>query len=89
VKRRLNYDEAAAELRVEKSWLQRHISELPHGKLGRFVYFTDEDIERIDAMFHHEPQSGPLARPVPVPDTPTGHPLAWLKPIPARGSRAS
>lgn len=89
MKRRLNYDEAAAELRVEKTWLQRHIRKLPHGKLGRFVYFTDADIERIDALFHHEPESGPLARPALVPATPGGHPLAHLKPLPARGSRAS
>lgn len=42
-KRRLSCAEAAEEIGVKKSWLQRHIAELPHGKLGRFVYFTDAD----------------------------------------------
>lgn len=58
--RRLTYEEAAAVLRVTESWLRRHIKELPHGKLGRFVYFTDADIARIDELFHHEPENGPL-----------------------------
>lgn len=85
MKRRLSYDAAAAELGVSKSWLQDHIKELPHGKISRFVYFTDADLERIDVMFHHEPESGPLAKPVLVSATPPGvHPLAALKPLPAR-----
>lgn len=85
MKRRLSYDAAAAELGVSKSWLQDHIKELPHGKISRFVYFTDADLERIDELFHHEPQSGPLAKPVLVSATSPGvHPLAALKPLPAR-----
>lgn len=90
MKRRLNYDAAAGELGVEKTWLQRHIKELPHGKLGRFVYFTDADLERIDQIAHYEPQVGPLARPVLVPQAPAGgHPLSYLKPLAPRGRRAS
>lgn len=83
MKRRLSYAAAAAELGIDHTWLRRHIKELPHGKIGRRVYFTDADLERIDELFHHEPESGPLARPVLVPPI-SGHPLADLRPLPAR-----
>lgn len=83
-KRRLNYRQAAEELGVTKCWLQRHIKELPHGKLGRFVYFTDADMDRIDQIHHHEPTHGPLTIPVPVQLVTGRHPLADLKPLPSR-----
>ncbi|MFF7192656.1 DNA-binding protein [Streptomyces sp. NPDC008079] len=89
-RRRLGYSDTAVELGVTVTWLQRHIKELPHKKLGnRRVYFTDADIERIDELAHREPESGPLARPVVVPETLGGHPLAHLKPLPSRGDRAT
>ncbi|MFB7368010.1 DNA-binding protein [Streptomyces hydrogenans] len=78
------YPEAADALRVEESWLRRHIKELPHSKKGRVVTFTDADLERIDALFHHEPTVGALAL-VPAPAT-GAHPLAHLRPLPSRGS---
>ncbi|WP_327376243.1 helix-turn-helix domain-containing protein [Streptomyces sp. NBC_01216] len=82
--RRYTYPEAAEELRIEESWLRRHIKELPHSKKGRVVTFTDADLDRIDAIFHHEPTVGPLAT---VPASAAGpHPLAALRPLPARGS---
>lgn len=89
MKRRLDYTAAAEELGVEESWLRRKIKQLPHGKLGRKVYFTDADLERIDAMHHHEPQSGPLAPPVLVPAPNGRHPLADLKPLPGRGRKTA
>lgn len=90
MKRRLSYAEAAVELGVEETWLRRHINELPHGKFGRRVYFTDADLERIDQLFHREPTAGPLARRVAAPAVPeAGHPLAALRPLPARARRAS
>ncbi|MBP8536126.1 helix-turn-helix domain-containing protein [Streptomyces sp. MK37H] len=76
--RRLTYPEAAAELRVEESWLRRHIKKLPHSKKGRVVTFSDADLEAIDAQFHHEPEQTPRLRPV------GPHPLAELKPLPSR-----
>jgi hypothetical protein len=82
--RRLSYPEAAVELRIKESWLRDNIKKLPHKKLGRFVYFTDDDLVRIDQLCHVEPESGPLAGPVPVPAAAGGHPLADLKPLPAR-----
>lgn len=83
-----DYDEAAAELRVEKSWLQRHIREFPRRKAGRDVHFTDADLERINELLHLEPEFGPLAAPVTAPAAAGAHPLAALKPLPAR-KRAS
>lgn len=84
MKRRHTYPEAAAILRVEESWLRRHIKGLPHSKKGRKVTFSDEDLDRIDALHHREPKSGPLAI-VPAP-SPGAHPLAHLRPLPSRGA---
>lgn len=86
--RRLSYPEAAAELGVKESWLRDNIRKLPHRKVGRVVYFLDADLERIDQLFHVEPEHGPLAPVAPV-TGPGAHPLQNLKPLPARTRRAS
>lgn len=83
--KRHTYPEAAAELRVEERWLRRHIKSLPHSKKGKTVTFSDEDLDRIDALYHHEPTSGPLAI-VPALASPGAHPLANLRPLPPRGA---
>ncbi|WP_019548422.1 helix-turn-helix domain-containing protein [Streptomyces sulphureus] len=78
---RFGYAEAAAQIPgVTESWLRKHIKELPHSKVGRRVYFTSADLERIDAMHHVEPRSASSVTPVSglAPD------LAQLKPLPAR-----
>ncbi|MFG2225340.1 helix-turn-helix domain-containing protein [Streptomyces sp. NPDC048644] len=81
--RRYTYDEAAEALRVHPTWLRRHIKELPHSKKGRVVTFSEDDIERIDRQFHHEPvDSAPAA----APSSAAPHPLANLRPLPARSS---
>lgn len=82
VLRLFDYDEAAAELRVSKTWLQRHIKRLPHSKKGRVVTFTAADLAAIDAMHHHDPQA---TAPVPAPSG--GQPLSNLRPLPARAGR--
>lgn len=74
---RYDYDAAARELGVKKGWLQDNIRKLPHSKVGRVVYFTDADLERIDQMFHHEPSNAPVA---PVTPLPGAHHLRDLKP---------
>ncbi|MEU1496109.1 DNA-binding protein [Streptomyces sp. NPDC005732] len=80
------YPEAAQILRVEETWLRRHIKQLPHSKKGRVVTFSDEDLDRIDALHHHEPTSGPLAAvPAPVEGAAT-HPMSHLRPLPRRGT---
>jgi hypothetical protein len=84
--RRHTYPEAAEILRVEESWLRRHIKDLPHSKKGRVVTFSDDDLDRIDTLKHHEPTTGPLAL---VPSRQTGagsHPLSSLRPLPRRGT---
>lgn len=80
--RRYTYEEAAEKLRVEVRWLQRNINRLPRSKKGRVVTFTDEDLDRIDAMHHHEPEHA-----APALSVVGSHPLADLKPLPARRSR--
>ncbi|MEU5426927.1 helix-turn-helix domain-containing protein [Streptomyces olivoreticuli] len=78
------YPEAAAELRVEETWLRRHIKKLPHSKKGRVVTFSESDLDAIDALFHYTPATGPLAT---APAAPTGgHPMAHLKPLPSRSA---
>ncbi|WP_181785391.1 helix-turn-helix domain-containing protein [Streptomyces phytophilus] len=62
-RRRLyDYDEAAAELRVHPKWLKNRIKTLPHTKSGRLVFFTDDDLDRILALLHVEPESVPVVR---------------------------
>jgi hypothetical protein len=86
MKRRYTYPEAAVELRVEESWLRRHIKQLPHSKKGRVVTFTEDDLDRIDALHRHEPSTGPLA-PVAVPSSGASlHPMSHLRPLPSRGA---
>lgn len=81
--RRLTYSQAADELPdgITETWLRRHIKQLPHTKVGRVVYFTDADLDRIDSLFHHEPAAGPLAAAQAGP-----HPLGHLVPLPSRRS---
>jgi hypothetical protein len=84
--RRHTYPEAAERLRVEESWLRRHIKQLPHSKKGRVVTFSDEDLDRIDDLFHHEPTTGSLASvPAPAPGR-SSHPMSHLRPLPPRGA---
>lgn len=88
--RRYTYPEAAKELRVEESWLRRHIKKLPHSKKGRVITFSDADLERIDQMHHHEPTSGPLAPVRSLPSTEQEpHPMGHLKPLPRRTRTAT
>lgn len=86
--KRHTYAEAAEELRVDERWLRRHIKQLPHSKKGRVVTFSDDDLTQIDALHHWDPTTGPLSL---VPAAPvqgaSAHPLAHLKPLPARGAR--
>lgn len=87
--KRHTYPEAAKELRVTEDWLRKHIKQLPHSKKGRVVTFTDADLDRIDALFHHEPTTGPLAA-APAPASSAGpHPLGHLVPLPSRRTARS
>ena len=90
MKRRYTYSEAAVELRVEESWLRRHIKRLPHTKKGRVVTFSETDLDRIDALHHHEPSTGPLAAVPAASPGASSHPMSHLRPLPSRATaRAS
>jgi len=43
----LTADEVAAILRVPKSWVYSHLSELPVIRLGRYAHFKRSDVERF------------------------------------------
>ncbi len=43
----LTADEVAGILRVPKSWVYSHLSELPTIRLGRYVRFKRSDVERF------------------------------------------
>lgn len=55
------YDQAAEELNLPKSWLQRKAQArlIPHHRYGAHVRFTDEDIAAIRAQH----STGPIAAP--------------------------
>lgn len=79
-RRLYDYDEAAQALRVEKTWLQRHIKRLPHIKFGRDVFFTDADLDDITELHRHRPKQAAAPRPV------VAGPVAELKPLRRRGA---
>ncbi|MGW7555177.1 helix-turn-helix domain-containing protein [Streptomyces rimosus] len=70
---RYTYPETAEVLRVQERWLRRNISNLPHSRKGKVVTFSEADLDRIDAMHHHEPAIGPLATVPSAPSSPTAH----------------
>lgn len=91
-----DYGEAAAELRIEESWLRDHIRELPHSKFGGRVWFTDADLARIPSLFHHEPGDAAPRAPTRQPDAPATRydtsqqpTLSQLKPRGTRRARAA
>jgi excisionase family DNA binding protein len=43
----LNADEVARVLRVPKSWVYSHLSELPAIRLGRYLRFRRSEVERF------------------------------------------
>ncbi len=43
----LTADEVAGILRVPKSWVYSHLSELPTIRLGRYVRFRRSDVDRF------------------------------------------
>lgn len=55
------YDEAAVELNLPKSWLQKRAQAylIPHRRYGRHVRFTDEDIAAIRAQHATKPIAPP------------------------------
>ncbi|WP_243279555.1 hypothetical protein [Streptomyces griseofuscus] len=52
-----DYDQAAEKLGCKKSYLERHISTLPHIKIGESTVFCDCDLRLILQMFTVIPES--------------------------------
>lgn len=46
----VDYAEAARRLNIPEKWLRERIGSLPHRKMGKFVGFSDEDIQAISEM---------------------------------------
>lgn len=78
------FTEAATELGIPEPWLRRNSRHLPKWKPpgSRIVRFTDDDLERIRAMFHSEPDQAPAVQ------VGSGS-VSELTPRRARTSRAS
>lgn len=59
----LTYQEAAAELSLPVSWLQKKVAarQIPHRRYGRHVRFADDDIAAIRAL-HSSAAIVPIAR---------------------------
>lgn len=73
------YAEAAVALDLPETWLRRHITELPHTKLGQHVKFTEAHLREIAEIFEVRPeqQTAPA-------NVPAG--LLELRPLGARAS---
>lgn len=52
------YAEAARRLGVKVTWLQAHIDEVPHRRLGRLVRFTQADLDTYLARQAVAPKTG-------------------------------
>lgn len=78
-RRRLyDYGEAAVELRTSVKWLQNNIRRLPHIKVGRTVFFGDDDLDQILVLLHVSPERTPVVRMA------DGAPPSRLTPLPGR-----
>lgn len=49
--------ELADRLGVKKSWVMRHLYELPHQRPGRHVRFTERQVAEIEAMLERRPHA--------------------------------
>ncbi|MFF8432867.1 hypothetical protein [Streptomyces bacillaris] len=51
----IGYSEAAERLNIPEKWLRERISRLPHRKFGKFVQFTEDDLQAISDMHFVSP----------------------------------
>jgi hypothetical protein len=93
--RNLDYEEAAAALKIKADWLRDNISRLPHQKFGQNpAVFCHCDLRLIQAMQTRMPveaqnvlnQPAPEAALIPA-ETPTVRSLATAKPAKGRARR--
>lgn len=50
--------EVADRLGVKKSWIMRHLHELPHQRPGRHIRFTERHVAEIEAAIERRPTTG-------------------------------
>jgi hypothetical protein len=77
------YAEAAAELNIPQSWLEKRKDQLPHTQFGAYVRFSDADLDEIREMHRVRP----VVADAPATDLPGI--LLDLKPSPARHRTAA
>lgn len=53
----IGYSEAAERLNIPEKWLRERISTLPHRKFGKFVQFTEDDLQAISDMHFVSPDA--------------------------------
>jgi hypothetical protein len=91
--RNLDYDEAAAALKIKRRWLEDNISRLPHQKFGNHApVFCHCDLRLIQAMQAVMPAEAeallnPTAPPAAELDTPTAPPPALSALRPSQGRK--
>ncbi|MFZ3595124.1 hypothetical protein [Streptomyces sp. BH104] len=83
--RNFDYDEAAEKLRCKRRFLEDHIKELPHQKIGQEPSFCECELALIQAMFTVTPP-GLFEEPEQAPTTPE---LTALRPSGRRRQRAA
>lgn len=49
-------DDLAAELSVPRAWVMKHLSELPHMRVGKHIRFTAKHWAEILASFERRPR---------------------------------
>jgi excisionase family DNA binding protein len=65
----ITIDEAAALIRVPKSWLyeRTRLNTVPHVKLGKYLRFDREELLTWARQFHRDGRGqGPLTMPIPT-----------------------
>ncbi|PSK52398.1 hypothetical protein B0E38_04724 [Streptomyces sp. 111WW2] len=92
--RNLDYDEAAAALKIKADWLRDHIGQLPHQKFGRnAAVFCMCDLRLIQAMQTVMPPEaaelvdGPAPKPADTPEPATSAVPAYAALRPSQGRR--
>ncbi|MFI9204013.1 hypothetical protein [Streptomyces sp. NPDC053048] len=81
----VDYPEAARRLGVPEPWLRQRITTLPHRKMGKWVLFSQRDLQTISEMHAMQPSGHDLTHVIAA----RSESLADLKPAPRARRRAA